>query len=263
MAKGKKIKKIEKSEEFTFPNGIEIDLDEAWKKLISCQFTGRAGRGFGELIQNFLDSFPASVPWNERKGIIKSGKDWISIFDFGEGMDRDRLALLVTLGGTDKSDDIYKIGTFGIGFYSIFNPLLRTRKVQVVTRCEGQVVEIIFLVKEPGKRPEITTRILKKKISYSTRVNVEFDSSRSVDLCLEQAESCLKYYPCNVTINGQPHSSIWQQAEKNGSRLFKQGYCDGFLENGDGLSDYVTLLCKYEYLMFMSFRSLITGGRYH
>jgi predicted RNA binding protein with dsRBD fold (UPF0201 family) len=249
-----------KAMEIIYPDGIEIDLDEAWRKLISNQFTGSAGRGFGELVQNFLDSYSSSTPWNERQGKIKSGKGWISIIDFGEGMDRDRLALLVTLGGTDKNKNISKIGTFGIGFFSIFNPKLKTRKVRVITQCEGQVVEIFFVVKEPGKRPQISTRILKKKISFSTEVKVEFDDPSSVGLCLDHAESCLKYYPCRVTINGRPYVSIWQQAEKKGSRMFKEGHCDGFVEPGGGLRNHVTLLCKYEHLMFLPLNSLMTGG---
>ena len=124
MANAKVKNQDKKTMEIIYPDGIEIDLDEAWRKLISSQFTGSAGRGFGELVQNFLDSYPSSTPWDERQGKIKSGKGWISIIDFGEGMDRDRLALLVTLGGTDKNNNISKIGTFGIGFFSIFNPNL-------------------------------------------------------------------------------------------------------------------------------------------
>jgi len=249
-----------KTMEIIYPNGIEIDLDEAWRKLISNQFTGSAGRGFGELVQNFLDSYPSSTPWNERQGKIKSGKGWLSITDYGEGMDRDRLTLLVTLGGTDKNNNISKIGTFGIGFFSIFNPKLKTRKVRVITRCEDQVVEILFVVKDPGKRPKISTRILEKKISFSTEVKVEFGDPASVGECLDHAESCLKYYPCKVTINGRPYVSIWQQAEKRGSRMFKKGHCDGFVETGGGLRNHVTLLCKYEYLMLLPLNSLITGG---
>ncbi len=260
MANAKVKNQDKKTMEIIYPDGIEIDLDEAWRKLISNQFTGSAGRGFGELVQNFLDSYPSSTPWDERQGKIKSGKGWISIIDFGEGMDRDRLALLVTLGGTDKNNNISKIGTFGIGFFSIFNPKLKTRKVRVITQCEGQVVEILFVVKEPGKRPQISTRILKKTISFSTEVKVEFDDPASVGQCLDHAESCLKYYPCRVTINGRPYVSIWQQAEKRGSRMFKEGHCDGFVETGGGLRNHVTLLCKYEYLMFLPLNSLITGG---
>ena len=261
MAKAKVKSQDKKIMEVIYPNGIEIDLDEAWLKLISCQFAGSAGHGFGELIQNFLDSYPSSTPWDERQGKIKSGKGWLSITDFGEGMDRDRLTLLVTLGGTDKNNNINKIGTFGVGFFSIFNPKLKTRRVQVITRCEDQVVEIIFEVKEPGKRPQISTRILKKKISFSTQVKVEFDDPASVSLCLDHAESCLKYYPCRITINGREYASIWQQAEKEGAGLFKAGHCDGFVEYGRFPRNYVKLLCKYEYLMSLPLNCLITGGQ--
>ncbi len=252
-------KKQTASQGFILKHGMEIDLDDAWRKLISSQFTGSAGRGFGELIQNFLDSYPASTSWKERKGVVKSGKKWISITDFGEGMSRRRLELILTLGGTDKSNNQDKIGTFGIGFFSIFNPKLSTRKVVVTTRCEDQVVEMIFTVKEAEQRPEISCRVLDKKIAYSTCIKVVFSREGAADLCLTHADRCLKYYPCQVTVNGQAHSSIWEQAVRNGASMFSTDSCDGFLEEY-GISQRLDLLCKYEYLMPIAINSLTTGG---
>ncbi len=246
-------------ESFILPNGMEIDLNDAWRKLISSQFTGSAGRGFRELIQNFLDSYTSSTPWDERKGVIKSGKKWISITDYGEGMGRERLELLLTLGGTDKSQNKNKIGTFGIGFFSIFNPKLTTRKVIVTTLCEDQVVEMVFMVNKPEERPEIKCRILDKKISYSTCIKIVFSNQHPVELCLNHAERCLQYYPCKVSINGKPHSSVWQQATAANARMFSSKSCDGFLWD-HGCNGHLNLLCKYEYLMPISVNSLITGG---
>lgn len=85
--------------EITLSQGMEIDVSEAWRKLISSQFGGSPGRGFGELIQNFLDSYPASTPWEERRGEIRTTKNEIILVDFGEGMNRQRLKLMLTLGG--------------------------------------------------------------------------------------------------------------------------------------------------------------------
>lgn len=244
--------------EFILPNGMEVDLDEAWRKLISSQFTGSPGRGFGELIQNFLDSYPATTPWDKRQGVIKSDKNKLQLIDYGEGMPRKRLELLVTLGGTDKNHDKDKIGTFGIGFFSIFNPRLGTLKVTVTTRCEDQVVEMVFTVIKAGTRPQISSRILAGKINYSTCIKIEFNEPDAIELCLEHARECLRYYPCRVTINGRPHSSIWQEAEQNKDRLFKQDSCDGFI-SPYGYRE-VTLLCKYEYLLTTSIAGLVTGG---
>ena len=255
-----KEKKRESLEGFILPTGMVIGLNDAWRKLISSQFTGSAGKGLGELIQNFLDSYPASTAWQDRKGVIKSGSKWISLTDYGEGMSRKRLELLLTLGGTDKNHDKDKIGTFGIGFFSIFNPKLYTRKVVVTTRCEDQVVELVFTVKDAEHRPEISCRILDKKIAFSTRIKVMFARTEPVDLCLEHAIRCLKYYPCQVTINGEPHSSVWQEAARNGATMFRKGSCDGFLERY-GMSQWFDLLCKYEHLMPITISSLTTGGR--
>jgi len=99
------------------PHGLDIDLDEGWRKLISRQFGGDPGRAFGEFIQNVVDSYPSNTPWKKRRGEIESNEDSIAITDYGEGMARKRLILIVTLGGTDKSDDPSKIGTFGTGFF--------------------------------------------------------------------------------------------------------------------------------------------------
>ena len=250
----------EKHGDIVLPNGIDVDLDQAWAKLIESQFPGSAGRGFGELIQNFLDSYPAATPWEERSGEIASGTDWISITDHGEGMDRNRLALLVTLGGTDKNQDNSKIGTFGVGFFSIFNPKLGTRRVRLVTRCEGRTVEMVFQVTKPGKRPRISTKVLKKKISFSTRIKVTFSNPDAVKLCLKHADRCLRYYPCAVTINGAPHESVWQQAQQDGAIMFEEGNCHGFIQKENWISN-TTVLCKYEFLLQTRFCSLLTGGR--
>ena len=253
-------KRYEHDRDIVLPRGIEVDLDQAWAKLIENQFPGSAGRGFGELIQNFLDSYPATVPWKERRGEIDSGDDWISITDYGEGMDRGRLALIVTLGGTDKNDDSSKIGTFGVGFFSIFNPRLTTRQVRLVTRCEDRTVAMTFQVRKPGERPVITTKILKKKIDFSTRIKVTFKDPNAVELCLQHARKCLRYYPCAVTIDGVPHQSIWDQAKKEGAVMFEEESCHGFIRPGSKMRDTI-VLCKYELVLNTALRILLTGGR--
>ena len=139
-------------EEILLEEGIDIDINEGWHKLISSQFGGNPGRGFSELIQNALDSYPNHLPWEEKRGAIEMGEASISITDFGEGLDRKRLRLLTTLGGTDKASDPNKIGNFGIGFVSIFNPKLETKNVRVLTCCEEENVELLFTVTDPMKR---------------------------------------------------------------------------------------------------------------
>jgi len=143
-------------ETYIMPNGLEIDLDEGFAKLTERQFGGNPGRAFSELIQNAIDSYPNDTPWDERMGEISTGPNRISIKDYGEGMNSERLKLLITLGGSDKSNDPNKIGQFGMGFMSMFNRRLGTKKISVKTRCEGQVAELVFTVKEKGKRPEIS-----------------------------------------------------------------------------------------------------------
>ncbi|MBN1895674.1 hypothetical protein JW906_14370, partial [bacterium] len=247
-------------EYLTLNRGLEIDLDEGWRKIISRQFGGSPGRGMKELIQNLIDSYPADTPWEKRKGEILTGSDWIRIVDHGSGLDRNKLRLLVTLGGTDKDSDPDKIGTFGMGFFSIFNPRLKTRSVKVTTKCEDRIVELGFDVREPEKIPHLTCTVKQGEIPFSTRIEVHFGSPVSVMRCLEAAEEALKYYPCNISINGTPFQSIWVKAGKSGAFEFSSDVVRGFVEKA-GLWSGVNLLCKYEHLMMLSVNEFLTGGR--
>ncbi|MCK5098960.1 MAG: ATP-binding protein [Desulfobacteraceae bacterium] len=248
-------------ETITMPHGLEVDVDEAWRKLIQRQFGGSPGRGFSELIQNLLDSYPSDVEWADRKGIIETEQNRISITDFGEGMTRTRLRLLTTLGGTDKNNNTGKIGQFGIGFFSIFNPGLFTKKVTVLTMCEGHGVELVFTINDPEKLPHIQSRLLNKNLPFSTKIEVEFDNSRSPEICLDYARKSLTYYPCCVEINGSIFVSIWEKAKQKGLEIFSSGQCTGFIENRGYGGSYVNLLRRYEKIMNLSIDMLITGGR--
>ncbi|MCB0666493.1 MAG: ATP-binding protein [Saprospiraceae bacterium] len=244
------------------PEGMTIDMDEGWKKLISSQFGGSPGRAFPELIQNAIDSYD-DVPIDQRQGEIETTNYSISIRDYGVGLNRNKITLLMTLGGTDKRDDPKKIGRFGMGFFSIFNKALGTKKVVVETNCEGQPVQLIFEVIDPEKPPEIKVHFPEKPLAYSTKIEVFFSRYSSVPECLEAARKSLKYYPCNMTINGLPNRSVWQDAVDYGYPMYEEGSMRGFVEPG---SHYyyrhtVTLMCKYEYLGISNTYHFIKGGR--
>lgn len=242
------------------PNGLEIDLDEGFSKITERQFGGNPGRAFSELIQNAIDSYPNSASWEERMGEICTGPNWISIKDYGEGINSDRIRLLMTLGGTDKYNDHKKIGQFGMGFMSMFNRKLGTKEIMVKTRCEGETVQLVFKVREPGKRPEISYCILKEKIPYSTLIRVEFDNSHSVNDCLDYARKSLTYYPCKMKINGELFASCWDKSGSKGSNSFTENGVHGLIRNGYEYRN-ITVLCKYECIMKASLDHFITGGR--
>jgi len=241
------------------PNGLEIDLDEGFAKLTERQFGGNPGRAFSELIQNAIDSYPNDTPWDERMGEISTGPNRISIKDYGEGMNSERLKLLITLGGSDKSNDPNKIGQFGMGFMSMFNRRLGTKKISVKTRCEGQVAELVFTVKEKGKRPEISISLTDEKIPFSTLITAEFDNFFSVSSCLDYARRSLKYYPCKIKIDGVLFESIWEIFGKEKTKVFNEEGCRGSVRYG---TDYynMTLLCKFECVMRTTLDHFITGG---
>ena len=246
-------------EQFQFDRGLEVDVDEGYPKIISSQFGGNPGRGFKELIQNLIDSYPSDVPMEKRRGEIVTGYNWISITDYGTGLTLDKLKLLLTLGGTDKSNDASKIGMFGIGFFSIFNPGLFTNKVIVTTKCDGQVVELTFTIINPYKKPKIDICILDTIIAYSSRIQVHFERSSSVEKCLRYAEKSLKYYPCQVTINGKAFKSVWEEARQKGIEIYNEDSVSGFLEK-IGWQEYIDVLCKYEYITTLPMHIFPKGG---
>lgn len=244
----------------TFNHGMRIDKDEAWLKLTQRQFGGTPGRGFGELVQNGYDGYDASVDGSDRRLDIESTDSSIHITDYGVGMDREKLPLLVTLGGTDKANDRTKLGKFGIGFSSMFNPDLGTEKIVVLTMCEGHAVELVFNVIEPGKIPEIKTRLLPETLPFSTRITTEFDNSQSSDICLDYARKFLRTLPCNARINGHPYKSIWEEARQAGHKVFISGQCMGFIQPQGWYGSDVRLLRRFEKIMEISIGSLMTGG---
>jgi len=247
------------NDKFIIPEGLKIDLEEGWKKIISRQFGGNPGKGFGELIQNFLDSYDSGVPWKDRRGIITFGKDWISLKDFGSGLDLNKIKLVTSMGGTDKSKDPKKIGKFGIGFFSIFNPKLGTRKVEITTMCEGQPIRLEYIITKNGNRPLLDYFLLDKPIDFSTEVKVHFDHSDSVTKCLDYGKRSLRYYPCDIQINGGGFRSIWDEAKLSHAFFFNKSHCNGFIRTGNRYRS-ATVPCKYEYILEMPLRYLITGG---
>ena len=245
------------------PHGFDFDLQESYRKLSSSQFGGNPARGFCELLQNAIDSYPASVPFEERTIDILATDSAICVIDHGEGMGLQRLNLLTTLGGTDKHDDPEKIGKFGIGFFSIFNPKLHTSKVSVRTRCGDNLVTLDFIVDElnPSKVPTLRTEVAETGTAATgSEIMVHFLSSDSVPRCLEQAKTFLRYFPCPVTFNGvRFERTAWEEARKSKARFFKEGGRHGFVRN-DMSGNYVAILCKYEHTMDISIAGLSTGG---
>jgi hypothetical protein len=244
---------------YVMPNGLEIDLDEGFVKLTERQFGGNPGRAFSELIQNAIDSYPNGTPWEERMGEISTGQNWISIKDYGEGMNTERLRLLITLGGSDKNNDPLKIGQFGMGFMSMFNRRLGTKEIVVKTRCEGETVQLVFKVKEQGKRPEISLDVIDEPIQYSTLIRAEFDNSHSMNDCLDHARKSLTYYPCKMKINGELFISIWEIYGNKNANLFTEESCRGLIRYGSDW-DNITVLCKFERVMKTTLDHFITGG---
>jgi hypothetical protein len=253
------LKKEKIVETIEMPEGLSVDLDEGWPKVDSRQYGDDEGRGYKEVIQNLIDSHPENTPWDERTGEILAVKKCIWATDDGEGFSLDRIKILLTLGATDKFDNIHKIGQFGIGFYSVFNPRLGTQKVVVTTRCEGEVVELTFEVFDPKKRPRISSRILEENITFSTRIEIHFNRESSVKKCLQHARKCLEYYPCRVSVNGKLVESVWERAKNDSLHHFENGACRGFLKETHSY-DSIAVLARYEHIIDMSPRMFITGG---
>jgi hypothetical protein len=241
-------------------NGFEIDLDEGWNKLTNSQFGGTPGRAFSELIQNAIDSYPPGTHWNKRKGEINTTDNSISITDWGEGMNSNRLSLITTAGGTDKFGDDNKIGQFGLGFISIFNPKLETEQVDVITKCDGYTVELVFSVTDPLKRPRIKLRVLENTIDFSTKISIRFKNYISVNQCIDQAKKSLTYYPCTMLVNGQLIKSIWLKKDQCFNMEFEENGCKGLIRKNNIWQNF-KLLCKYELITNTTLAGFITGCR--
>ena len=178
-------------------------------------------------------------------------------------MSRDRLQKLVTLGATDKHGDETKQGEWGLGFYTIFNPRLGTKRVTFTTRCEGRNVEAIFLVNSPTQRPDVSIRIIDQELPYSTKVEVEFDDASSPPCCLNEARRRLRYIPCKARINGGLLASVWQDAEESMAQFFENGPTEGFIEPTSRLYvSQVTVLCKYEYILKLGLGRWLANRKY-
>ena len=236
-----------------FQKGLEFDLEEGWGKIISRQFGGPPGREYGELIQNALDGYSSNTPWKERRLEIMTEPRAIVTVDYGQGLSRQRLWNLVTLGATDKRGDETKIGEFGLGFCTMFNPRLGAKKVIFSTLCEGRHVKLVFRVVKPGKRPEISAGLIDEPLDCSTRVRVEFDHEKTSGLCLDHARKRLQYLPCPVRINNETPATVWTRAEQKKAVFFREGPTEGFIDpTGGWIFSKVTVLCKYEYILRMS-----------
>ncbi len=247
---------------FVKPHGIDFDLQETFRKLSTSQFGGDRGRAFCELLQNAVDSYAEDVPMNQRRVALESAGAVLAVRDRGAGLDRDRLTLITQLGGTDKSDSSSRIGRFGIGFFSIFNPALGTRRVVVRTLCEGQAVRLTFTMDDayPERPPAVCAEPdTKPHASVGTTIEVHFADKATVQDCLRSARKFLTYLPCPATLNGQPFcTSIWSQALRPDARTFEDAACSGFVVPSPG--ELVAVLCRYELICETSLRSLLRIG---
>ncbi len=100
---------------------------------------------FRELVQNSIDAGTPRVDvWMEfMSGEGHKGTIAIHVDDFGEGMDEAIIDQELTqLFASGKSDDLTKIGKFGIGFVSVF--ALEPRAVLVHTGRSGEYWEVLF-----------------------------------------------------------------------------------------------------------------------
>lgn len=100
---------------------------------------------FRELVQNSIDAGTPRIDiWMEwEPGEGHEGTIAIHVEDFGEGMDEAIIdEELTQLFASGKSEDLTKIGKFGIGFVSVF--ALDPRAVLVHTGRSGEYWEVFF-----------------------------------------------------------------------------------------------------------------------
>ena len=121
------------------------------------------------------------------------------------------------------------------------------------------MIKLEYVVITEGERPLLKTKILDHSIDFSTEVKVFFDRRASAEKCVEYGKNSLKYYPCNIQINGKRYQSIWDRANGREAFFFHKDHCNGFKKTGNRYRS-VTILCKYEFISELPLRYLITGG---
>jgi predicted RNA binding protein with dsRBD fold (UPF0201 family) len=248
-----------KQNEIILENGIELDLDQAFRKLTERMFGGHPARAASEIVQNMLDSYESNVSWDQRRGDILTKENKIVMIDYGSGLTMEKLELLCTMGASDKTNDSSKIGQFGIGFFSIFNHRLGTKKVVVTTQTNEGTVVLTFHVISPGARPKLEAKMIEEKVGFSTKIEIYFSHSDTPQECLLHIKNSLENYPCKFNINGKAYSSLWERESNNPSAIrFNRDYSDGIIYQL-GSSNSVKVLCKYEPIIDVSLNNLMRG----
>lgn len=176
----------------------KVDPEKAFQKLSSKQLQDPFD-AVRELIANAIDAY-------EGMGInprieVNIDKDLFCLTDYGIGMDENKLRALRTLGSSDKSEDC--IGRFGIGFASLFHPLLNVSKVVVDTK-DSQHREFVFDVVEPGKKVTLEDYVIDTPVDYSTKISVVINDREVLSKIRRKLVDVVKYLPFDILFNNFP-----------------------------------------------------------
>ncbi len=237
-------------------NLMSVNVAEAWRKLTTRQFPNQPGRAFEELVSNAVDAYPPGTQARDVKLAFDFSENRATVTNWGGGMSLEHIRCLITIGGTSKRFDGDTIGQFGIGFCSIFNPVLETQKVVVTTRCDDSTVELTFVVEEPGMPPRVNGRVLDTPLSYATSVTCVFDNRSSVSLCRRRMEQAIEYYPYSILVNGKRKRSIWEGSR--GSYIFTGDGIHARLSPGN--LPLVNIFCRYVEVTTTTINGFLTGG---
>lgn len=237
-------------------NLMSVNVVEAWRKLTTRQFPNQPGRAFEELVSNAVDAYPPGTAPRDIKLAFDFDEDRATVTNWGRGMSLEHIRCLLTIGGTSKQFDGATIGQFGIGFCSIFNPVLETRKVVVTTRCDESTVELTFTVNEPGMPPRVSARVLDTAITCATSVTCVFGDRASVSLCRRRMQQAVEYYPYDIRVNGKGKHSIWEG--RGGSYIFTGDGIHARLT--PGFLPLVNILCRYVEVTTTTINGFLTGG---
>ncbi len=238
----------------TIVGGVQVDVVEGWKKVAVAQMN--AGRALAEAVQNALDGYPEDVPMPDRVAEVRTRDDTMIVIDYGTGLSLEKVALLCSLGGSDKRGSA-AVGRFGLGFFVIFSEELGTRRVSLTSRVDGTWVEVTFEVVDRRRPPEISWREVEAPPRpFGVRLEAQFGSREAVLRCLRESASRLRHYDARIRIDGQPIQSTWARARALGRPIFEDAGCRGFF----GVDPGVMVLNRYEHILTTTLEGLATGG---
>ena len=217
---------------------FDVNVDKAFRKLSDFQFDNPYD-AFRELIANAIDSYVGT----NREPKVEVSNECIDeekeiyefrIKDYGMGFNDQRILMLRTLGLSEKREDTENnIGRFGIGFATLFNPVIGVEEIRIDTNNEGKHEQLLFEpVKGKNVVPSFKRYGLDDTIDYGSEIVIRYIDKKNSRKVEESVKKTLKFLPFEETyFNGEKvkRTSVKKRNTKLTRVFWYHGWFDGHL----------------------------------